>query len=194
MRRSKLSLLKHWQYINNLSLFWKTRQTGLLSHWRPWLLRRHNMFKHKFYPLFVVLWFSACFTDVFLLLCFWLPVVFVVRGLLDWHRKFLLIRARQEYLNLGKNVPRTVAYCISGQLMVNSYAVKQFQSIDALLCPDSYFRALTSSQRSQRAETKSKLHFKGHWNIYDIDISFSPSSSAHWQDLFPLFAFLQLQT
>lgn len=63
----------------------------------------------------------------------------------------------------GIILPGKRVYCISRWLTLNSSAVKPaeyFQSIEAFLCQFSYFRALRSPPRSQRAEPKSSWHLK----------------------------------
>lgn len=97
---SELSLLKHWQDINNLELFWKTRETGLLSYWKVWLLRRHNVWKQKFYPLFAE--FAVHGNDIPGLSL----SVSVLERLWDWDVQFPVILARQKHLNLWDNFAR----------------------------------------------------------------------------------------
>lgn len=61
-------------------------------------------------------------TDMILLLWFWLSIVSVVWWLLDWHMKFTLISARQEYLNLRKNF---------AQMTILQYYILHFWMINA---------------------------------------------------------------
>lgn len=105
---SELSLLKHWQDINNLELFWKTRETGLLSRWEAWLLRRHNVLKQKFYPLFAE--FAARAQKPHRNATSGLSlVVSVLEWLWDWDVQFPLISAGQEHLNLWDHFARKMS-------------------------------------------------------------------------------------
>lgn len=161
--------LQHWQHTNNPRLFWKTRQTGLLSCWKPWLLSWRSVLKLKFCPVFAALWLSACAQNPSWYSAFSRAsgsVMSVVCGCGIGIRFYWYEPGRNIWtLGIMISEPRWAAYCTSGWLMLISYAVGgtgHFQSICALVCQDFCCRALLSSPREPESR-------KQRW-ILDLEV------------------------